>query len=280
MTYATQLLHLDDGPRMATHVELAARLSRRFEGHVVALSASGTLPAQVGAAVSAYGSGGTGYLLADLRKAAEERAQRFSAEAAKRGLTDAEVIIDDDEDVVALVTHARCSDLVILGQPDPAQPRSDTRRSALERTLLGVAPPCLLVPYAGDFAVVGTTALVAWNDSLPCTRAIIAALPFLREASTVHLMQCDVPRDAGGSPSHPRLEAAATWLRRHGVHARASVEATEIDFGNALLSRAADLGVDLIVAGAWSHSRLGEHLFGGVTRTLLDSMTIPVLMAH
>jgi nucleotide-binding universal stress UspA family protein len=77
-----------------------------------------------------------------------------------------------------------------------------------------------------------------------------------------------------------RLDAASAWLSRQGVQTQVSVETTEIDVGNALLSRCSDLGVDLLVAGAWSHSRLGERLFGGVTRTLLDSMTVPVLMAH
>ncbi len=274
MTYATLLLHLDDGPRTATHVELAARLAQRFEAHVVALSASGRLPAQ------ARGGANLGYALADLRLAAEERAQRFVVEAARHGLVDAEATVDDDEDVVALVTHARCCDLVLIGQPDPGAANNASERSLLERTLLSVAPPCLVVPYAGDFASIGANVLVAWNDSRPCTQAIIAALPFLQRATNVHLMQCDVPLRDGGAPSHPRLEAAANWLRRHGVQARTSVETTEIDFGNALLSRAADLGVDLLVAGAWSHSRLTEHVFGGVTRTLLDSMTVPVLMAH
>ncbi len=280
MTYATLLMPLVDSARADAHVDVAARLARRFESHVIALSSVGRLPSQMGPAMAAYGSGNANYVLADLRKDAEERAQRFAAAAAACGLVDAETLVDDDEDYEALVTHARCADLVLLGQPDPRAAHAAAGRALLDRALLGIAPPCLLVPYAGEVRTLGTNVLVAWNDSRPCTRAIIAALPFLREAATVHLMQCDAPTGSGGDALHPRLQAAATWLGRHGVKVQASLETTEIDYGNALLSRASDLGVDLLVAGAWSHSRIGERLFGGVTRTLLDSMTVPVLMAH
>jgi len=274
MGYATQLLHLDGQARLSTQVDIAARLARRFEGHVIGLSATGRVPLQAGA------GGGLGFVMAELRRAAEDRALRFTVEARQQGISSVEVIVDDDDDALSLATHARCCDLVILGQPEPGQPDSAAARSLLERTLLGAAPPCLVIPYAGQFKTLGTQVLVAWNDSVPCTRAIIAALPFLRQATSVRLMQCDAPSSQGGAALHPRLAAATAWLARQGVTAQASVEATEIDVGNALLSRCSDLGVDLLVAGAWSHSRLGERLFGGVTRTLLDSMTVPVLMSH
>ena len=275
MSYATQLLHLDGQARMSTQVDIAARLARRFESHVIGLSATRWVPMQAASA-----GGGVGFVMAELRRAAEDRALRFTVEARQRGIVSVEVIVDDDDAAPALAMHARCSDLVILGQPEPGQADSAAGRSLLERTLLGVAPPCLVIPYAGQFPTLGTHVLVAWNDSVPCTRAIIAALPLLRQATSVRLMQCDAPSGQGGAAAHPRVAAAATWLARQGVNAQASVEATEIDVGNALLSRCSDLGVDLLVAGAWSHSRLGERLFGGVTRTLLDSMTVPVLMSH
>jgi nucleotide-binding universal stress UspA family protein len=279
MTYSTLLLHLDDEPRVATRVQLALQLARVFESRIVALSATGRL-AQPSVALSPYGSGIASAVTADLRAAARERALRFDRAAAAGGQSDAEAIVDDGDEVEALLTHARCSDLVIVGQADPRGAACRAQRRLLERTLLDSAPPCLVVPFAGECSVVGRNILVAWNDSRACSRAILAALPFLQRAALVRLVQCDVPTATGGARSHPRLDAAVRWLSRHGVSVRASVETTEIDFGNALLSRAADFGADLIVAGAWSHSRLGERLFGGVTLTLLDSMTVPVLMTH
>ena len=279
MTCSTLLLHLDGGTRQETTAHLALRLASTLPARIVAVSAAG-IPSQSGATLLPYGSGLPDPVWADLRMAAQQRARRFEVAAAAHAGIETEVVVDDDDEVVALSRHARCSDLVILGQPDPRGERYREERLLVERVLLDSAPPCLLVPYAGDFPAVGRHVLVAWNDSRSCSRAILAALPVLRKATLVRLVQCDLPATAGGASSHPRLEAASRWLEHHGVPVRASVETTEIDFANALLSRASDFGVDLIVAGGWSHSRLGEQLFGGVTRTLLDSMTVPTLMTH
>jgi nucleotide-binding universal stress UspA family protein len=82
------------------------------------------------------------------------------------------------------------------------------------------------------------------------------------------------------APSPRRLESVRQWLAWHGVEAELHREVSEIDVGNALLSRAADLGAGLIVMGAYGHSRLSERVLGGASRTLLASMTVPVLMSH
>jgi nucleotide-binding universal stress UspA family protein len=280
MTYATQLLYLGEERRLPTHVTLSACLARHFESHVIALSASGRPVVPPGAIAGAFGNAYSALGIEALRRAADARAQAFSAEARNRGLKDFEVVVADDDGSAALLSHARTADLVVIGQPDPGQDDWPRQRALLERAILGIAAPCLVVPYAGEFPDAGSRILVAWNDSRECSRAILAAMPFLQRASHVHLLQLEAPPDGGGALSSPRLDAAAQWLTRHGVKTRASVEPSEIDFGNALLSRAADLGADLVVAGAWSHSRLGESLFGGVTRTLLASVTVPLLTAH
>ena len=279
MTYATLLLHLGDGHRIATHVALAARLARRFESHVVGLSASG---GRIGDPLAIVGGLGSMPVSAwdDLQRAAEARGARFVAEAREQGIPDFEVVVDDVDASTALLRRGRCADLVMIGQPEPGLESFPAQRSLLQHAILGLAAPCLVVPYAGDFADTGSTVLVAWNDSRECARAILAAMPLLQRAATVHLLQLEAPPEPGGRVSSSTLDGAAAWLRRHGAPVRASVEPSEIDFGNALLSRASDLGADLIVAGAWSHSRVGESLFGGVTQTLLESMTVPLLTAR
>ena len=122
--------------------------------------------------------------------------------------------------------------------------------------------------------------LVAWNASRAATRAINDAMPLLAGAETVTVLCVDPDEDSRAHGEVPGMDIAA-HLARHGV--KASVESTVsggIGVGNALLSRASDIGADLLVMGAYGHTRVRELLLGGATRTILKSMTLPVLMAH
>jgi len=137
-----------------------------------------------------------------------------------------------------------------------------------------------LLPYAGRFDEFGTTALVAWDGSHGAARAVSDALPLLRRARTVHVVVFDPDGGDGGAidPSPP--QGLVQWLARHGVRAGGHVGYSGSDIGNALLSHAADVGADLLVMGCWGRGRLAERLLGGVTRTVMESMTVPVLMSH
>ena len=120
--------------------------------------------------------------------------------------------------------------------------------------------------------------LVAWNASREATRALTDSIPLLREAETVHV----IAFDPAAAP-HGEVPGAdiGLYLARHGIKVTVSQQtAPDVDVGNQLLSRAADLNADLIVMGAWGHSRLHELVMGGVTQTILRSMTVPVLMSH
>src|SRR3954454_13493204 len=146
--------------------------------------------------------------------------------------------------------------------------------------MLSSGRPVLAVPYAGQFERVGERVLVAWNASRESTRAVNDALPLLRGAKVVTILAVN-PRQ--GIEGHGDVPAAdiALHLARHGVKAEAAhTVAKDISEGDALLSYAADIGADLIVAGAYGHSRARELVFGGVTRTLIAEMTAPVLLSH
>jgi len=111
-------------------------------------------------------------------------------------------------------------------------------------------------------------------------RAASDALPFLKAADEVVVLVVDPKSSANGHGAEPGADVAL-WLTRHGVKVTVQREiATDTDIGNVILSRAADLDIDLIVMGAYGHSRMRELVMGGVSRTLLASMTVPVLMSH
>ena len=138
----------------------------------------------------------------------------------------------------------------------------------------------LAVPFAGDFPSLGERVLVAWNASREAARAVNDALPLL---PVPNRSPCWRSTRSEGSAIHGDVPAAdiALHLARHGLRAEAAhTVAQDIADGEALLSYAADIGADLIVAGAYGHSRARELVFGGVTRTLIAEMTAPVLFSH
>jgi nucleotide-binding universal stress UspA family protein len=178
------------------------------------------------------------------------------------------------------VLHARYADLAIVGQRDPDDEALGSTGDLPERIALAAGRPVLVVPYAGTFAAVGQRVLVAWNAGREATRAVNDALPLLEGAAKVTVLAVN---PGGGIHGHGDVPGAdiALHLARHGVRAEASaLTSGDVDVGALLLSQAADLDADLIVMGAYGHSRLRELVLGGATREILRSMTVPVLLSH
>jgi len=141
--------------------------------------------------------------------------------------------------------------------------------------------PMLVVPSTGPFLDVGTCVLIAWNGSAQAAEAVIRGMAFLAAAQRVVVLTGDEGREKlpANSP-HPPLDIAA-YLKRHGIQAEMRhTDAASADAGSAILETARDVTADLIVMGAFGRSRLREWVLGGATRTVLDHMHIPVLMAH
>ncbi len=136
--------------------------------------------------------------------------------------------------------------------------------------------PVIALPFAGEFKTLGRRVLVAWNGSREAARATHDALPFLTQADKVMVLSVN----ATGEEHIPGADIS-THLARHGVgveiHNRVQ---GNIGVGDAILNAASDYGADLLVIGAYGHSRLRELVLGGVTRHLLRHMTVPVLMSH
>jgi len=177
-----------------------------------------------------------------------------------------------------LITLARAADLVIYGQGSPEY-RLPTGFDP-EDVIMASGRPVLVVPYAGKFATLGRRVLVAWDGSREAARAAHDALPLIEKAELVTLMTVS-DSEAGFERGRPMLQRMLRNLERHGIPARTEEALRgDLSVSDALLSRAADFAADLIVAGAYHHSQLRESLFGGVTRDLLERMTVPVLMSR
>jgi nucleotide-binding universal stress UspA family protein len=165
-------------------------------------------------------------------------------------------------------------DLVVLGQRNPDQ---TTGLDAPQEVVIACGRPVLIVPYAGHVDRIGENAVIAWNGSREAARAVQDALPLLSASASVTVLLVNPEEDAD-------IEAAddlALHLAHHGLNAKKLVVREDVlPVSDTVLTQVAELGADLLVMGAYSHSRLRETILGGVTRDMLRNMNVPVLMAH
>ena len=181
----------------------------------------------------------------------------------------------ESDELAALATTV---DLVILGQTSPDYHLPTGFHPG--DLVLACGRPMLVVPYAGDFAAVGRRVLVGWDGTREASRALHDAMPLLAKAEAVTVVTVRA-REAEFEHDGPALARVVRHLQRHGIAARSEETLRgDLPISDVLLSRAADLDADLIVAGAYHRGQLREALFGGVSRDLLDHMTVPVLMSH
>lgn len=207
---------------------------------------------------------------------AEQVEELFRTELRAHGLGGEWHLLSPGETAV-FIDLAKSFDLTILGQLSP-EIRSTGFRP--DEIVIATGRPVLVVPYAGAFDTVGRRALVAWDGTREAARAANDALPLLENAEAVTVMFVGA-RETALEEHHPSIERIVHHLQRHGIAARAEETLQgDLRISDVLLSRAADLAVDLLVAGAYHHSQLREALVGGVSRDLLDHMTVPVLMSH
>jgi nucleotide-binding universal stress UspA family protein len=181
----------------------------------------------------------------------------------------------------AVARRARTADLVVMGQPDPEQAMSQSARDLVEDTLMTCGRPLLIVPYAGHFGVVGDIVLLGWINAREATRAAHDALMLLGAQTKVTVLSVQRADDTPQAGEVPGADIAE-HLARHEIAVTAA--RTFVDGGlsdaDAILGYAADIGADLLVVGGYGHSRTREMILGGVTRSLLRHMTVPVLMSH
>jgi nucleotide-binding universal stress UspA family protein len=182
----------------------------------------------------------------------------------------------DLADVV--MERGRVADLIVAGQTDPEWDLSPLMDFP-ERLALESGRPVLVIPCAGRYATVGRRVVIAWKRSREAARAVFDALPLLREAEAVHILE--IKDHAEDANTLARDTAIAAALGRHGIKPEVRTStASDISVGDEILSRASDLDADLLVMGAYGHSRFRELVFGGATRHIARHMTLPTLLSH
>jgi nucleotide-binding universal stress UspA family protein len=275
--YKTILVQYDAGKTAPVRLETAIQVAETFGSHIACLYALSAVP------IPTYA-----YEATEIMREAQKRMRAEMIKEAREGYDEclrrtgferAEWRSSESDVTDAVARHARYADLVVIGQQNPEWP-SGIHKEFERIAPLAVGRPLLVVPYAFERRPVGRQVLVAWNASREAARAVSDALPLLKRADHVHVVAFQPESSVLAHGEEPGADIAL-YLARHGVKVTASrYYDPDVDIGSQLLSRAADLSVDLIVMGAWGHSRLREYVLGGVTRTLLEAMTVPVLMSH
>jgi len=171
---------------------------------------------------------------------------------------------------------ARRFDLAVVGQAEP-----ETRmveENIIEAVLFDSGGPVIIVPYIQRAPLKLDHIMVCWDGSRAAARAIRDAIPFLRRAGRIEVVNVTNERR-----KQDQIECAdlGAHLARHGLNVVIKrMPLGDVDVAAGLLSHAADEDVDFIVMGGYGHSRLREFVLGGVTRSMLQTMTVPVLMSH
>lgn len=273
MTIRSILLHLDATPASISRLAFTHALADRHGARVTTLF--GVRP-HASRVAYAYSAGAALRAIDEEVLAHEHERARLRELLAEREPQCTWCEVAGDSARHAFVAEAIYADLLVLGTPPGIDDEGTAPHGFVESVILDSGTPAIVVPYPHRQATFGERVLIAWNGSAAAARAMKAALPILQGADEVHVATWTQP-----PPVAPlsRLDACA-WLQRQGIAARMHRGEPVANVAGALAALAAESGADLVVMGCYGHSRLREQVFGGVTRSTLAKLAVPILMAH
>lgn len=272
------VVHVDGAEATKARVGFAVALAKEHGAHLVGIAFAPT------ALLPLYGAD-VGFadmteVMESVKAQGANALQAFEARAKEEGVSaEARLMQGMSEEFPHDFAHAaRHVDLAILGQPRDGDPLIG-QYALVERCMFASGRPVIIVPAAPQKLALKGTIVAAWDGSAEAARAINDALTFLKSAARVVLLVGVTAEQ--GEERGPQTDDMIAHLKRHGVMAEAMrIKASEGDVGRLLLTTAKTLGADMMVMGAFHHSRWREFILGGVTLTVLEEATIPLFMAH
>jgi nucleotide-binding universal stress UspA family protein len=276
MSYKALMVHLDSDDDTDGRMSLAAGLAGRFDAALIGVSAWAPRPAFVvdSAVIESVPDIADLQVMEDLLKA---RGEKFRA-VAGAAVTTVEWRSALELPTEFVVREVRSADLMIIGSTRHPVLRDPYRCVDPGAVLLRAGRPILVVP-PGVTSLAGKRIALAWKDTREARRAIVDALPFLQKAEAVAIVEfCEPGEEAS---AQRRLDEVTHFLLRHDVRtAYERVRPIDVTVTNALFHFVQDDAIDLIVAGGYGHTRLGEWIFGGVTHDLVTNGPVCCLLSH
>jgi len=278
MSFNDIIVYVDGTAAAKARVTFAVALAKEQDAHLIGIAfAPNALLPLCGADVGFADMSG---VLGDVKAQGEAALKNFEACAAAAGAKAEGRLMQGMSEQFPndFAYFARQVDLTILGQPRDGDPLVG-HYALVERCLFSSGRPAMIVPAAPTELALGGTVVAAWDGSAEAARAFNDALTFLEPAKRVVLFVGVT--ESSGEKDEPPIDDMVAHLKRHGVAVEVKrVPAGEGDIGRLLLSQAKELEADMIVMGAFHHSRWREFILGGVTLTMLEEATIPLFMAH
>lgn len=275
------IVHLDTSETCNQCVAAAAALAKRKGAHLIGLAF-----ALESSLLQYYG----GKLALDIgenhseatKKAAQDAIEIFEKATKEAGISAESRIVECSTMDIAdkMAFHSRHVDLTFLEQPSPDRNNRNLIATLMEGALFNTGRPIYLMPYIGRRELPIRKAVIAWDGGYKSARAVNDAIPLLQDRGETVVLVVNPEKRKKAHGANPGADIAA-HLERHGINTSV-VKTTSGDYGTAttILNFISDAGADLLVMGAYGQSRLRERTFGGVTRTILDQMTVPVLMSN
>ncbi|MBV9995908.1 MAG: universal stress protein [Caulobacteraceae bacterium] len=275
MTYAAVIAHVQADPQAAPRLKCAVEVARRFNAAIIGVGAESVPPL---AFDGGYYSMQADWFLA-MRETIEKRLKAAGAtfREATESFGDRAIFLEGLElPTPAMAAASRAADLIIAGGASRGTRDIYSACDTAELAILS-GRPVLVAPSRAP-ALEAKRVLVAWKDTREARRALTDATPFLEMAEQVKVIAISSVADAPAAQA--QVDDVAAALNRRGAHATAEVVHDAHPSGFQVLRQASLAGADLIVAGAYGHSRLGEWVFGGMTADLLSQDEVYVLISH
>lgn len=271
------LVHIDHSEACNHRVKAAIDMAKQNNAQLSALFVVPDyfVPSYVEAQISTD-------VITQINDQAIERA-RETMSAVKKQITDTgltvEAFIEDGNLIGILSEYSFYTDLLVLGQSQPDD-TDNLSESLADHLVIEGGAPCLVIPYIGASQTLGKRVLVAWNESRESARALKDALPILSQADKVTVL---LIKQKSHNEEHTAIQKKVMlgYLADHDINADISICIdNHLDAGDTMIAEAIDNDNDLIVMGAYGHSRLREIVIGGATRHLLKQMTVPIFISH
>jgi nucleotide-binding universal stress UspA family protein len=279
MAYKTILAVLDTPQNARPITDYGIALAERFSAHLIGVHAETLAAVPLIAPMEIPDPSAVQILQDAAQKETAEVERIFRQQSSREGLSIEwrSCMSSAGYGSHSVMDTARSVDLIVASQSDPAHA---DHRADLETFLFDSGRPMLLVPYTMKVPQPVKRVMIAWNGSREAARATFDSMPFLKAADSVEVF-CVDPGDRNSQTSETAGAEIAATLARHGINVTLTTrEAHGVTTAVAIENRLSEGSVDLLVMGGYGHSRWWEMLFGGVTRSLLDSMTALTLLSR
>ena len=281
MPYRELLVHLDYTRACDERVKAALSLGKRHGARVkgIALALESSLASYLGISIPSSLNDQEKRTIAE---AAKELTDKFETNAEKAGVEHVSEILKCGATKAPqlMAFHARHCDLSFFGQPNPDEESATFIESLYDGVLFRSGRPVYLVPHFGRFELQIRNAVIAWDGSKKAARAVRDAIPLLQGRGETTILIVNPEKRPGAHGEQPGKDLA-DYLARYDVDAKVSVLANEkISVDTVILNFLAEKAADLLVMGAYNHSKLREKAFGGVTDSIVHQMTAPVFMSE